>query len=124
MALDRRITIKIEAPGRRATQDDVDAGVMVDGVLVGAGEYIPGPVTAYPVWAERRSAGSSDQATTGGFITQSAQNYGVRWFQDLELANIALVEVEDEFGITWDADSISPSDARRRFINLQVLRTN
>ena len=87
------------------------------------GVYIPGPVTAYPVWAERRAAGSSDQATGGAFITVSAQNYGVRWFQALELADIALVEVEDEFGQTWDADSIAPSDARRRFINIQVLRT-
>ena len=34
MALDRRITIQIEAVGRRATQEDVDAGLMVDGELV------------------------------------------------------------------------------------------
>ena len=107
MALDRRITIKIEELG---TRDD-------------EGEYIPGPVAEYPVWAERRAAGSSDQATGGGFITVSAQNYGVRWFRELELADIALVEVEDEYGVTWDADSISPNDARRRFINIQVLRT-
>ena len=107
MALDRRITIKIEAIGTRDSN----------------GTYIPGPVAEYPVWAERRSAGSSDQATSGGFITQSAQNYIVRWFQALELADISLVEVEDEFGITWDADSVSPSDARRRLITLQVLRS-
>ena len=107
MALDRRIIIRIEAPG---TRDEM-------------GTYFPGPVSAYPVWAERRSAGSSDSATGGGFITQSAQNYNVRWFQALELADIALVEVEDEFGITWDADSIAPGDARRRLITLQVLRS-
>ena len=86
MALDRRIIIKIEAPGTRD----------------GDGTYIPGPVTAYPVWAERRAAGSSDSATSGGFITQSAQNYNVRWFQALELSDISFVEVEDEYGITWE----------------------
>ena len=118
MALDRRITIQIEAPGRRATQDDVDAGLMVDGELVGVADYIPGPTTLYPVWAERRAAGSSDQPTPAGFITVSAQNYGVRWFRELELSDIALVMVEDEYGVIWDADSISPNDARRRFINL------
>ena len=108
MALDRRITIQIEEFGTRNQN----------------GEYIPGPVTNYPVWAERRAAGSSDHATGGGFITVSAQNYGVRWFRDLELADIALVMIEDEFGQIWDADSIQPNDARRRFINIQVLRVN
>jgi hypothetical protein len=107
MALDRRITIKIEAFGTRDEN----------------GQYVPGAVTEYPVWAERRAAGSSDQATGGGFVTVSAQNYGVRWFKALELADIALVAIEDEFGQTWDADSIAPNDARRRFINIQCLRT-
>ena len=46
MALDRRITIKIEAFGTRDEN----------------GQYVPGAVTEYPVWAERRAAGSSDQA--------------------------------------------------------------
>ena len=107
MALDRRITIKIEEYGTR----DMN------------GNYVPGPVVSYPVWAERRAAGSNDQPTSGGFITVSAQNYGVRWFKELELADIALVMVEDEYGQIWDADSIAPNDARRRFINIQVLRT-
>ena len=106
MALDRRIRIDIEAPG---TRDQM-------------GNYIPGPVTSYPVWAERRSAGSNDSATAGGFITVSAQNYNVRWFRELETANLALVSVVDEFDQTWDADSIASDDARRRLITLQVLR--
>ena len=107
MALDREIIISIEAPGTRNQQ----------------GIYEPGPVTAYNVWAERRAAGSNDQPTSGGFITVSAQSYLVRWFEELELANIALVSVEDEFGQVWDPDSIAPGDARRRFITMQCLRT-
>ena len=107
MALDRRITIRIEEYGTR--NED--------------GEYIPGPVSEYPVWAERRAAGSNDQPTTSGFITVSVQNYGVRWFKALELSDIALVEIEDEYGQIWDPDSIAPNDARRRFINIQCIRT-
>ena len=107
MAFDREVTISIEAPGTRNQ----------------SGVYQPGPVTAYSVWAERSSAGSNDQATSGGFITVSAQNYVVRWFVELETANIALVELEDEFGQVWDADSIAPSDARRRYITIQCIRT-
>ena len=122
MALDRRIRIEIEAPGRRAgmneTEIDPDTGDPY-----AQGVYIPGPITAYPVWAERRSAGSNDQPTSAGFITVSAQNYLVRWFRELEIANIALVEVIDEFDQVWDADSIAPGDARRRLITIQCLRT-
>ena len=54
MALDRRITIHIQAIGRRATQQDVDDGLMIDGVLVFPGDYIDGPTASYPVWTEQR----------------------------------------------------------------------
>ena len=118
MAFDRRITIHIEAPGHSAT---VEEAALDDDLYTG--DYVPGPVTSYPLWAERRSAGSNDQPTTGGFITVSVQNYTVRWFQALELANLALVMVEDEFGQIWDPDSVAPGDARRRLITLQCIRT-
>ena len=107
MALDREITIRIEAVGTRDNH----------------GDYIPGPTTEYNVWAERSAAGSNDQPTSGGFITVSVQNYTVRWFKELELANLALVEVEDEFGQIWDPDSIAAGDERRRLITLQCIRT-
>ena len=122
MALDRRITIRIEGVGRRAGMDETEIDPE-DGQPYSAGEYIPGPIVSYFVWAERRSAGSNDSPTTSGFITVSAQNYLVRWFEELETANLALVDVVDEFGAVWDADSIAPGDARRRLITLQVLRT-
>ena len=118
MAFDRRITIRIEAPGHRATAEEA-----AQDPDLSPGEYVTGPVTSYPVWAERRSAGSNDQPTTSGFITVSVQNYTVRWFQALEIANLALVEIEDEFGQIWDPDSIAPGDARRRLITLQCIRT-
>ena len=119
MALDRRITIHIEALGHSATsqeaQNDPD---------VTTGQYIPGPTTDYPVWTERRAVGSSDTATVGGIVTSSVVTYLVRWFQRLELTNIALVTITDEFNQLWDVDTVSPSDARRRLITLTCFRSN
>ena len=122
MALDRRITIHIEAIGRRATQQDVDDGLMIDGVLVFPGDYIDGPTASYPVWAEQRAAGSSDTATSGGTVITSVRNYSVRWFHALAVSVIAFVSIEDEDGLIWDADDVSLSDARRRVITISALR--
>ena len=108
MAFDRRITIHIEALGTRD----------------GHGEYIPGPTTDYPVWTERRAAGSQDTLTPTGLVTSSVVTYTVRWFQRLELTNIALVTITDEFDQLWDADTVSPSDARRRLITITCFRSN
>ena len=119
MALDRRITIHIEALGHHATSEEarLDPDIYT-------GQYIPGPTTDYPMWAERRAVGSQDTATVGGIVTSSVVTYLVRWFQALELTNIALVTLTDEFDILWDADTVSPGDARRRLITLTCFRSN
>ena len=66
MALDRRITIRIEQPGRRAGPDETEIDPDT-GNPYRLGEYIPGPTIDYPVWAERRSAGSNDKPPRAGF---------------------------------------------------------
>ena len=125
MALDRRITIHIEALGHTATQMDVDDGAVDrNGDPVTVGYYVPGPTTDYPVWTERRAVGSSDSATPTGIVTSSVVTYLVRWFQTLELSNIALVTITDEFNQLWDVETVSPSDARRRAITLTCFRSN
>lgn len=81
-----------------------------------------GDTLALPVWAEETGAGSSDSADGGSFITQAVQNFLVR--HDDRLAQVAVhqVSVTDRFGHVWDADSISLSDARDRFISIQAIR--
>ena len=86
MPFDTICTIHIEALGHRATQDDVDAGVMVDDVVVGIGEYIPGPETDYEVWADESGAGSIDTPTVGGLVLTSGRTFLVRWFRELAVA--------------------------------------
>ena len=121
MALDRRIRIDIEQPGRRAGPDETEIDPDT-GNPYRQGEYIDGPTISYPVWAERRSAGSSDQTTSAGIETVNAVTYLVRWFRELEIANVALVSVVDEYDLQWDVDSIAPGDARRRTITLAAVR--
>ena len=95
---------------------------MVDGVVVFPGDYIPGPIANYPVWAEQRAAGSSDTPTSGGTVITNVRTYSVRWFQQLAVSVIAFVSIEDEDGFVWDADDVALSDARRRVITISALR--
>ena len=68
--------------------------------------------------------GSQDTLTPTGLVTSSVVTYTVRWFQRLELTNIALVTITDEFDQLWDADTVSPGDARRRLITITCFRSN
>ena len=106
MALDRRITIRIRAEGTRD----------------GHGEYVPGAVTEYPVWAEQRGAGSADTVTPQGTEVTAVRAYTVRHFEALAEAPISRVDVVDHRGHVWNAENITLSDARRRFIDISALR--
>ena len=104
-ALDRRITLHLEAEGTRDDQ----------------GDYVPGPTTDYPVWARIVGAGSSDSATGEGSRINRISNFLVRWFLALEQARVDRVTITDEHGRTWNADTIGESDARRRALTVTAI---
>lgn len=106
MALDRRITVKISGEGFRDEH----------------GEYQPGPVTDYPLWADQAGAGSVDTETSAGIVITAARTYTVRWFEELISATIPNVAIVDDLGHTWNADSVSESNARRRYISISAVR--
>ena len=91
--LDRRIVISIEAEG---SHDDL-------------GEFVAGPVTSYPVWAERSSAGAVDVEVESGERVVLARNYTVRWFQELqdEVDAPDRVSIIDDHNIVWNVESIA-----------------
>ena len=107
MALDRRVTVNIRAPDTRNE----------------FGEHVPGEVTAYPLWAEQRGAGSVDVEEVGGVELRHSRSYTVRYFVEAARAGIDGVSIVDADGDTWNAESIIESDARRRFLVIQAVRS-
>ena len=106
MPLDRRITVIITA----------------DGEYDQYGEFQPGVPVEYPMWAEQRGAGSVDTNTPGGIYVSAVRSYTVRYSAALVDASIATVTIRDADGNIWNADSISESDARKRYIGIDALR--
>ena len=51
-----------------------------------------------------------------GLSVVSGRTFLVRWFRPLAVALEPLVTVVDNLGQRWFSDSLSVSDARRRFI--------
>ena len=107
MPADRRIIVKLQAEGFR------------DPAL--QGEYIPGSITEHPLWATETSAGSIDTNTTTGVRVQRSVTFTVRWFKALVDTPINNVSVVGSDGFTYNAENISPSDERKRFIMIETI---
>jgi len=113
MAFDSRITVGIRAEGTRDTK----------------GRYVPGPITNYPVWADERNAGSSDQEAPQGIIVREIRTFLIRWFLALSVAPISRVsvsklEADGTTVSTWNALNKAESNERRRYITIEAIRTN
>jgi len=113
MPLDTQITIGIEAEGTRDDQ----------------GRYVPGPETSYPVWADERNAGSTDEETPAGVVVREIRTFMCRYFQELQIApvsRISVTKLEDDGSTTstWNLLNKAESSERRRFITLECVRTS
>ena len=104
--LDRRITLEIQA----------------EGTVNQFGENVPGATTTYGIWARQQSAGQADVNTGYGILPAGARTYLVRWFRELALTRSSLIQIKDEDGVQWVCDDISESDARRRYVSLQMVK--
>ena len=88
MGFDRRITLAIRGAGRRNDHD----------------EYIPGPLTNYPVWAELRPVDLERVVQTGGILTLVYGEWRVRYLQALmdaasDLTRVMVVEAAEAFTV-------------------------
>ena len=106
MPFDTPITLHLEALGTRDNH----------------GEYVPGPITDYPLWADQRGAGSTDTLTSTGTFTTEVRTFTVRWFRELEIHQTDLIRLTDGAGSLWDIESVASSDERRRYITMFVHR--
>ena len=105
MPADRRIIIKLKGEGFR----DPDL----------QGEYVPGVITEYPRWATETGAGSVDTPTVGGVTIQRSINFTVRWFKALADTPISRVTVQGSDGFVYNAENVTASDERKRFITIE-----
>ena len=102
MPLDTPITIRLEAIGDRNEH----------------GEYVRGPVTEYPVWADQTNSGSTDTVTTGGTVVVEVRTFTVRWFQALADHRTDLITLNDADGNRWDIESVGIGRDRRRALQI------
>ena len=106
MALDKRIRVGLEADGMDNDQ----------------GEYVPGPITWYDLWAEVRDGGSEDRVEEAGFRTLGRKVFRVRWRLDIVIQPPSQSYVDDEYGQRYNVDEITDNEQRRRFIDLGAVR--
>ena len=105
MPYDRRITVSIEA----------------DGDFNEHGEYVPGPVTAYGVWASVSDGGSTDVERPEGTIIVQGKLWQMRWTSVFAAANVNFVSITDETGALYDAERIAEQTqyGRHRVIEME-----
>ena len=105
MPADRRITVKLQGEGYRDPERQ--------------GEFVPGMIVDYPLWATETGAGSVDTPTVGGVTIQRSINFTVRWFRALADTPISNVSVVGSDGFTYAAENVTASDERKRFITIE-----
>ena len=111
MPLDRPITVGIRG------DDDTNA----------AGQFVPGPVTEYPIWATPLDVSVTRNLSIGGARLDADRVFRVRWFEELALAPVTSIELADELGLEYRVTNVSEfvgrfGEQRRRWLDLECSR--
>ena len=91
------------------------------------GEYVPGTVTNYPVFATAIDISVQRQLDAGGARLDSDRVFRVRWFETLALAPVTTLAVTDELALTYTVTKAEEYvgrffDLRRRWLDLECTR--
>ena len=111
MPLDRPIVIGVRGP------DDTNA----------AGQFVPGAVELYPVFATTIDISVQRVLETGGARLDSDRVFRVRWFEELALAPVTSIELTDELALAYTVTNVSEyvgrfGDLRRRWLDIEASR--
>ena len=112
MPLDRPITV-----GIRGADDHNDAG-----------QFVPGVVVEYPVFATVLDLTNERDILPGGARNTADRVFRVRWFSELALAPVTSVSiVADELGLPYNVGHVSEyvgrfGDLRRRWLDIEGTR--
>ena len=114
MPADRRIIVQVQAEGFR------------DPAL--QGEFVPGEIVDYPMWASRRDQTLTDIATEGGTRDQARRTWRIRWnslIASTPTDRLGVVDGTLTFSVAnmteVTAQRGGAPDLRRRFIDLEGL---
>ena len=111
MPLDRPITVGIRGA------DDYDD----------SGQFQPGPVTEYPVWATALDISVQRNLGTGGARLEADRIFRIRWFEEAALSPVTSLSVTDELALTYTVTHVEEyvgryGDHRRRWLDLECTR--
>ena len=111
MPLDRPIVI-----GIRGADDTNDAG-----------QFVPGVVEPYPVFATALDISVQRVLGTGGARLDADRVFRVRWFEELALAPVTSVSVTDELALAYTVTNVSEyvgrfGEQRRRWLDIECSR--
>ena len=117
----------------------LDRSVVITFAMAGVynqyGEYVPGRVVRFAVWAELRDSSLTDIAQQRGQLQRGTKVYRTRYLPDLELAPTSALTLNDgsvdAFGMTiaYSIDDFREvvgrgSAQRRRFMDFTILFEN
>ena len=92
-----------------------------------AGQFVPGPVTEYPVFATVLDLTNERDIPPGGARNTADRIFRVRWFEELAVAPVTSVSIIDEFGLSYKVGHVSEfvgrfGDLRRRWLDIEGTR--
>ena len=111
MPADRRIIVNVSEPGYR------------DPAL--QGEWVPGTITALPMWASRRDVDQERKVERQGTRDETSRDWRIRWDSRIASSPTSLLKVEDGAETFQIINMMEVNqkkgepDLRRRFLDLQ-----
>ena len=112
MPADRRIIVQVQGEGLR----DPDL----------QGEFVPGEIVDYPVWASRRDVGQELKIEREGARDETSRDWRIRWNSKIASTPTARLKVEDGAETFQVVNMVEVTqqrggapDLRRRFLDLQ-----
>ena len=92
-----------------------------------AGQFVPGPVTEYPIWATALDISVQRNLMLGGARLEADRVFRVRWFSELATSPVTSISVTDELRLTYTVTHVEEyvgrfGEQRRRWLDLQCTR--
>ena len=85
------------------------------------GEFEPGAVNEYRVWATRMDQSLVDDISGGGLRVIADKAFRLRWRADVAMTTPDRVEIVEDGQVYNVENIVEVKDTRRRFLDIQVI---